>query len=51
MDGENIITWNFANWLTVILMAAVFFAIFGLIGRVFHAQKAAANTEAAATTA
>jgi hypothetical protein len=28
---ENIISWNVANWITVILMAMVGFFIFGLI--------------------
>jgi len=27
---ENIITWNVANWITVVLMALVFFFLLGL---------------------
>jgi hypothetical protein len=27
MDGPNVITWNFTNWVTIVLMAAVGFAI------------------------
>jgi hypothetical protein len=26
---ENIITWNFANWITIVLMAAIAFALLG----------------------
>jgi hypothetical protein len=50
LDGENILSWNFANWLTVLLMAATGFAIFGFIGRLCHARKANANDPATATT-
>lgn len=27
---ENIITWNVANWITIVLMALVFFFLLGL---------------------
>jgi hypothetical protein len=27
MDGPNVITWNFTNWVTIVLMAVVGFAI------------------------
>lgn len=30
MASDNIISWNFANWLTIVVMAAIAFAIFGL---------------------
>jgi len=28
--SENILTWNFTNWVTVVLMAAIGFAVLGL---------------------
>jgi hypothetical protein len=28
---ENILSWNFTNWITVVLMAAIAFAVLGLI--------------------
>jgi hypothetical protein len=31
MASENIISWNFANWVTVVLMAAIAFSVFGLV--------------------
>lgn len=34
--NENIITWNFVNWLTIVLMAAVGFLILAAAGQVFH---------------
>lgn len=30
MASDNIISWNFANWLTVVTMALIMFALFGL---------------------
>lgn len=41
MAEEAIITWTFANWVTVILMAAVGFAILGF-GMKLYQQKAGA---------
>lgn len=37
--NENIITWNFVNWVTIALMAAVGFLILAAIGQVFHALR------------
>lgn len=31
MDGPAIITWNFTNWITVLVMVAVGGAVIGLI--------------------
>lgn len=33
MDGENIISWNVENWITVVLMAFIGFALLGLISQ------------------
>jgi len=29
MDGETILTWSPANWITVVLMVALFYTILG----------------------
>lgn len=31
MNGETILSWNVANWITVVLMAVLGFAAIGLI--------------------
>lgn len=31
MDGPTILTWNVPNWITVVLMAVLGFAVIGLI--------------------
>lgn len=31
MNGETILSWNVANWITVVLMAALGFAAIGLV--------------------
>lgn len=37
--NENIITWNFVNWLTIVLMAATGFLILAAAGQVFHKAR------------
>lgn len=39
--NENIITFNFANWLTVVFMVAVGFALLGLGQKLYQKQQAA----------
>lgn len=39
---ETIISWNFANWLTVIIMAAVGFAIVGFAIKVYQKRSGTA---------
>lgn len=39
--GENIITWNFTNWITVILMAAIGFFLLAIAQKAFAGSKAA----------
>lgn len=34
--GENIITWNVTNWITIVLMAFLGFVILAAVGSVFH---------------
>lgn len=41
----SILTWNFTNWVTVILMAAIGFALVGL-GVKFYQQRAGATAGA-----
>lgn len=36
---ENIISWNFANWMTVILMALLGYAVFALISKTITMSK------------
>jgi hypothetical protein len=40
MAEPVILDWNFANWVTVVLMAAVGFAIVGLGMKVWQQRKA-----------
>jgi hypothetical protein len=36
--NENILTWNVTNWITVILMAAIGFALIG-VGTKFYQSR------------
>jgi len=36
MDQSNIISWNPANWITVVLMVAIGFAIIGAGARIYQ---------------
>lgn len=40
MAETTILTWNFANWLTVVLMVAIAFAIVGFLTRLMQAKTA-----------
>lgn len=37
--NENILTWNFPNWVTIVLMAAVGFLILAALSQVFHKAR------------
>jgi uncharacterized membrane protein YczE len=39
---ETILSWNFANWMTVIIMASVGFALLGFGIKVYQKRKAGA---------
>lgn len=41
MAEPTIVTWNFANWVTVVLMVAFGFALVGLAVRLVQAKRAA----------
>lgn len=42
MAEETIITWSFANWVSVVLMAAVGFGILGFGMKLYQNKKASA---------
>lgn len=41
MAEETIVTWNPANWITVVLMVALGFTILGMVARIIQQRKAA----------
>jgi len=43
MAEETIISWNFANWLTVIIMAALGFALLGFAVKVYQKRSGKAS--------
>jgi hypothetical protein len=43
MASESIISWNVTNWITVILMAAVGFALLGLAQKAISKKVSGAN--------
>lgn len=45
---ENIVTWNFTNWITICLMVAIGFAILGFVQNWWTTQKDNQATLAAA---
>lgn len=42
MADENILTWNFTNWITVVLMVGFGFALLGWLQSVVAKRKASA---------
>ena len=38
MADENILSWNFANWVTVTLMAVIAFTVLGIIQKWMQAK-------------
>ena len=40
---ENVITWNTANWVTILLMVAIGFTILGFVARYAQSQKKTAG--------
>lgn len=39
MNGENIISWNPANWITVVLMVAIAFTLAGAVARIVQQKR------------
>lgn len=39
MDGETILTWNATNWITVILMAILGFAVLSIVGQIWQKRN------------
>ena len=44
MANENILTWNFANWVTIVLMALIAFFGLGLIQKYMQSKVSASAT-------
>lgn len=44
MDGETIISWTPANWITVLLMVALGFTILGFAAKFWMQRKQAASS-------
>ncbi len=42
---ENILTWSVANWITVVLMAMLGFAIIAVLGKLARKNRAASSDE------
>lgn len=38
MAAENILSWNFANWVTVVLMAVIAFTLLGVVQKYMQQQ-------------
>jgi hypothetical protein len=44
-SDENILSWNFANWITVVLMAGIMFFLLGIVQK-FMQQKVNGSSDA-----
>jgi Tfp pilus assembly protein PilX len=42
MADDVILQWNFANWVTIILMVVLGFAVLGMIAQIVKQKRAAA---------
>jgi hypothetical protein len=38
MANENILSWNFANWVTVVLMALIMFFLLGILQKYMQSK-------------
>jgi hypothetical protein len=45
--NENILTWNFPNWVTITLMAGVGFLILAALAQVFHKARGGNSVQTA----
>ena len=43
--NETIISWNFPNWVTIVLMAAVGFLILAAIAQAFHKARGSGSSQ------
>ncbi len=41
MAEETILSWNVANWVTVLIMVVLGFAIIGMVAQIVKSKKAA----------
>ncbi len=39
MAEETILSWNFANWVTVLIMVVLGFAIIGMVTKIWKSKK------------
>ena len=45
-ESDNILSWNFANWVTVVLMALIMFFLLGLLQKFLQGKVSSdANTQ------
>jgi hypothetical protein len=42
-ENDNIISWNFANWLTIVLMALILFGVLGLLQKYMQGKVSTNN--------
>lgn len=44
-ENDNVLSWNFTNWVTVVLMALIMFFLLGLLQKYMQGKVSDANTE------
>lgn len=44
-ENDNIISWNFANWVTVVLMALTMFVLLGLLQKYMQGKVSNADNQ------
>lgn len=44
-DGDNVISWNFANWITISLIALTLFFALGLLQKYMQGKVSNANNQ------
>ena len=42
-ENDSILSWNFANWITVVLMALIMFFLLGLLQKYMQGKVTTAN--------
>lgn len=42
MSDDTLLSWNVANWITVLLMVVLGFALLGMISKIWKQRKGAA---------
>jgi hypothetical protein len=44
-DNDNVLSWNFTNWVTVTLMALIMFFLLGLLQKYMQGKVSDADTQ------